>query len=164
MRSEAETDRAIGLYAGMIRRICLYHLQGSADTEDVFQNVFLKYLLHDGAFADAGHEKAWFIRVSINACKDHLRSLFRHRTVPLEVLAKDAAALEPDHREVLEAVLSLPAKYKDAIYLHYYEGYSAAEIASIVNAKEATVYSLLSRGRSLLREKLGGDGLDESDS
>jgi RNA polymerase sigma-70 factor (ECF subfamily) len=145
----------------MIRRICLYHLKGSADTEDVFQNVFLKYLLYDGDFADTEHEKAWFIRVSINACKDHLKGLFRHSTVSLEVLAEEAAALEPDHQEVLEVVLSLPAKYKDAIYLHYYEGYSALEIAAILKSKENTVYSLLSRGRSMLKEKLGGDGFDE---
>jgi len=145
----------------MIRRICFYHLKGSADTEDVFQNVFLKYLLYDGDFADTEHEKAWFIRVSINACKDHLKGLFRHSTVPLDMLLEEAADIEPDHREVLAAVLSLPAKYRDCIYLHYYEGYSAAEIAAILRSKENTVYSLLSRGRSMLREKLGGDGLDE---
>ena len=161
MRSEQETHRAIETYSDMIRRICFYHLKGSADTEDVFQNVFLKYMLYEGDFTDAEHEKAWFIRVSINACKDHLKSLFRHNTVSLEVLAEEAAVTRPDYKEVLEAVLALPAKYKDTIYLHYYEGYSAAEIAVILKSKENTVYSLLSRGRSMLREKLGGDGLDE---
>lgn len=161
MRSEQEISRALELYSNMIRRICFYHLKDSADTEDVFQNVFLKYLLYDGDFANREHEKAWFIRVSINACKDHLKSLFRHSTVSLETLTKEAIHIEPDHREVLEAVLSLPSKYKDAIYLHYYEGYSASEIAAIINSKENTVYSLLSRGRSLLKEKLGGDSIDE---
>lgn len=164
MRSEQETNRAISLYSNMIRRICFYHLKDGADTEDVFQNVFLKYLLYNGDFRDAEHEKAWFIRVSINACKDHLKSLFRHSAVSLEVLAEEAADMEPNHKEVLEAVLSLPAKYKDSIYLHYYEGYSAAEIASILKSRENTVYSLLSRGRSMLKETLGGDGFDESDT
>lgn len=161
MRSEQETNRAIGLYSNIIRRICLYHLKSGADTEDVFQNVFLKYLLYNGDFVDVEHEKAWFIRVTINACKDHLKGLFRHSTLPLDALAEEATDMEPDHKEVLEAVLSLPAKYKDAIYLHYYEGYSASEIAAMVKSKENTVYSLLSRGRSMLKEKLGGDGLDE---
>ena len=72
----------------------------------------------------------------------------------------EAGEYENDH-EVLEAVLSLPVKYKDAVYLHYYEGYSAAEIGNILGKKENTVYSLLSRGRMLLRKKLGGDGFDE---
>ncbi len=157
MRSEAETDRALGLYADMIRRICLCHLKNREDTEDVFQNVFLKYLLYDGEFRDGEHEKAWFIRVTVNACKDHLKGLLRRRTVPLEVLAEEEG-LEPEHREVLDAVLSLPAKYRDVIYLHYYEGYAAAEIAAILGARENTVYSLLSRGRDQLRKLLGGDG------
>lgn len=161
MRSEQETNQAIALYSNMIRRICLYHLKNSADTEDVFQNVFLKYLLNDSVFADQEHEKAWFIRVAINACKDYTKFLSRHRTESLDVLAEEAAHIEPDHREVLDAVLALPTKYKDAIYLHYYEGYSASEIAAIMKSKENTVYSLLSRGRSLLKSTLGGDGLDK---
>lgn len=162
MRSEQETNRAVTLYANMIRRVCLYHLKSAADTEDVFQNVFLKYLLHEKAFADAEHEKAWFIRVTINACKDHLKFLSRRRTEPLEEFMGEAAPAQSEHREVLEAVLALPVKYKDAIYLHYYEGYAAAEIAAIIGSKENTVYSLLSRGRSMLREKLeGGEGFDE---
>ena len=60
---------------------------------------------------------------------------------------------------VLEAVLSLPQKYKDPIYLHYYEGYTAREIGEMLHKKENTVYSLLSRGRELLKQKLGGDGI-----
>ena len=53
------------------------------------------------------------------------------------------------------------AKYKDPIYLHYYEGYSAAEIGKILGKKENTVYSLLSRARGILKEKLGGEGIGE---
>ncbi len=66
-----------------------------------------------------------------------------------------------DHREVLEAVLALPDKYKDVSYLHYYEGYSAAEIGRILGKKENTVYSLLSRGRGILKERLGGEEIGE---
>lgn len=157
MRSEGEVNRAIEQYSDMIRRICLYHLKNGTDTEDVFQTVFLKYLLYDGAFHDAEHEKAWLIRVAINACKDHMRSLFRHHAVSLEELTEEAADIPPQHFEVLEAVLALPAKYKDVIYLHYFEGYSAAETGRILGKKENTVYSLLSRGRALLKETLGGD-------
>lgn len=161
MQTEYDTVRAVETYSDMVRRICLYHLKNVADTEDICQDIFMKYMLYDGSFEDAEHEKAWLIRVAINACKDHFRSLLRHKTVPLDVLAEEASVLEPGQSEVLEAVLSLPAKYKDVIYLHYYEGYSAFEIAGLVNARQNTVYSLLSRGRSILKEKLGGDGLGE---
>lgn len=156
MRSEEACEQAVDRYADLVRRICLVRLKNAADTEDVFQTVFLKYLLHDAPFADDEHEKAWMIRVTLNACKDHLRFLSRHRTTPLEVLA-ECADLTDEHREVLEAVLSLPEKYRDVMYLHYYDGYTAQEIGSILKKRENTVYSLLARGRKLLRPLLGGD-------
>lgn len=155
MRGEQEVEQAIELYSDMIRRICLLHLNNHEDTEDVLQEVFLKYVLHSVGFESKEHEKAWLIRVTLNACKDLKRKLFRHTTVPLEVLSEEAASVVPEQMEILETVLSLPAKYKDAIYLHYYEGYTAKEIGTMLHKKENTVYSLLSRGRELLKQKLG---------
>lgn len=143
----------------MVKRLCLCHLKNNADTEDIFQSVFLKYLLCDTEFESAEHEKAWFIRVTVNACKDHLRRLFRHPTTPLELLTEEAAPVQ-EHREVLEAVLALPEKYRNVIYLHYYEGYTAGEIADILKCRENTVYSQLSRARDLLRSALGGEEID----
>lgn len=128
-----------------------------ADTEDIFQTVFLKYALSFVIFESEEHEKAWFLRVTINACKDLLKSFFRNRTVPLDELIEQPAEMPPDYREVLEAVLALPSKYKDAVYLHYYEGYTAPEISRILGKNVNTVYTLLNRSRQLLREKLGGD-------
>lgn len=157
MRSEQETNRAVDEYSDMIRRICLYHLKNAADSEDVFQTVFLKYLLYEGVFESAEHEKAWFIRVTLNACRDRMRSIFRHNALCLDELAEEAASMAPEQHEVLDAVLALPSRYKDVIYLHYYEGYSAIEIGRLLGKKENTVYSLLSRGREMLRETLGGD-------
>lgn len=157
VRSEFEIDRVVEEYSDMIKRICLYHLKNAADTEDVFQTVFLKYLLYEGSFESSEHEKAWFIRVTLNACKDYLKNIFRHSAVSLEELAEEAASIPPQQHEVLDAILALPAKYKDAIYLHYYEGYTAAEIGSILGKKENTVYSFLARGRAMLRDALGGD-------
>ena len=103
-------------------------------------------------------KKAWLIRVTINACKDLLKSFFRSRTVSLDEVLEQPAELPPDHREVLEAVLSLPQKYRDVIYLHYYEGYSAPEIGRILKKNVNTVYTLLGRAKQQLRETLGGEG------
>ena len=75
----------------------------------------------------------------------------------LSELTDQPAALEPEHREVLQAVLDLPAKYRDVIYLHYYEGYSAPQIGQILGKNVNTVYTLLTRARQLLRQTLGGD-------
>ena len=67
MRSEAEAARAIDLYADTVKRICMVHVKNEADTEDIFQTVFLKYVLHTDAFASPAHEKAWIITVTVNA-------------------------------------------------------------------------------------------------
>lgn len=162
MRSEYEVNNAIEQYADMIQRICLYHLKNSTDTEDVFQNIFLKYMLYDGNFVDKEHEKAWFIRVSINACKDFLKSILRHPAISMELLAEQTIEMDLHHFEILEAVLNLPKKYRDVVYLHYYEGYPATTIAQILMTKENTVYSILCRARGMLKKKLGGDDFDES--
>lgn len=158
MRSEQEVNRAVEQYADMVRRLCMLHLKNAADTEDIFQNVFLKYVLRSMPFESEAHEKAWFIRVTINACKDLLKSFFRSRTVSLDEVVQLPAETPPDHREVLEAVLSLPPKYKDVVYLHYYEGYTAPEISRMLGKNVNTVYTRLNRSKQLLREKLGGDG------
>ena len=160
MRNEQEVNRAIERYSDTIRRLCMVHLKNHADTEDIFQTVFLKYVLSSVSFESEEHEKAWFIRVTINACKDLLKSFFRTRTVPLEEVLEQPELLPPDHREVLEAVLSLPAKYREVVYLHYYEDYTAPQISRILGKNVNTVYTLLTRSKQLLRERLGGDGYE----
>ena len=161
MRSEEEAVRAISLYADTVRRICFVHLKSYADTEDIFQEVFLKYALSSVVFDSQEHERAWIIRVTINACRDLLKSAFHRRTVPMEELANLPDQTTREHREVLQAVLSLPKNYRDAVYLHYYEGYSAPEISQILGKKVNTVYTLLARAREQLRTTLGGDGYGE---
>ncbi|MDE6905911.1 MAG: sigma-70 family RNA polymerase sigma factor [Lachnospiraceae bacterium] len=158
MRSEREVNRAIEQYADMVRRLCMIHLKNYHDTEDIFQIVFLKYVLSSVMFENEEHEKAWLIRVTINACKDFFKDFFRSHTVPMEELLGQTTEWTSDNSEVLEAVVSLPAKYRDVVYLYYYEGYSAVEIARILKKNQNTVYTLLTRSKQLLREKLGGDG------
>lgn len=160
MRSEQETIRAIERYSNTIKRLCMVHLKNDADTEDIFQTVFLKYVLSSVSFESDEHEKAWFIRVTINACKDLLKNFFRSRTVPLDDAAEQSAELPPDYREVWEAIFSLPQKYRDVVYLHYFEDYTAPQISRVLGKNVNTVYTLLTRSKQMLREKLGGDAYD----
>lgn len=159
MRSEAEVTQAIEAYSDTVKRICLLHLKNHADTEDIFQTVFLKYALSPVVFESDQHEKAWLIRVTINACKDLLKSFFRTHTVPLDALVEQAAPEQESHREVLEAVLKLPQKYRSVIYLHYYEGYTAPQMGEILHKNVNSVYTLLTRAKKLLKEQLGGEEL-----
>jgi len=95
--------------------------------------------------------------VTINACKDLLKSFFRSHITSLDEILEQAADMQEENKEVLEAVLSLPSKYRDVVYLHYYEGYTAPEIGRLLKKNVNTVYTLMTRSRHLLREKLGGD-------
>ena len=160
MQSEKDVNHAVEKYADMVWRVCFYHLKNRADTEDVFQNVFLKYMLNEKPFQNEEHEKSWLLRVSINACKDYLKNFFRRNVVSIDTLREIRAELPEEHREVLEALLALPVKYKDVLYLHYYEGYAATEIADIMHKPVNTVYTMLARARKLLKEKLGGDEVE----
>lgn len=160
MRSEEEVNKAIERYADTIKRICMVHLKNQSDTEDVFQTVFLKYTLSKAVFESEEHEKAWLIRVALNGCKDLLKSFFRSRTVPLDTLINSPTVITTENSNVLQAVLSLPAKYKNVVYLHYYEGYTAVEIGKILGKNTNTVYTHLTRAKKLLRETLGGE-IDE---
>lgn len=157
MRSEEAVNRAIENYASTVKRICFIHLKNEADTEDICQTVFLKYAMNDKVFDSEAHEKAWIIRVTINACKDLLKSFFRKHTVSLDAYVEQGGVVDAAHSEVLEAVLALPEKYRRVVYLHYYEGYPAADIAEILRINVNTVYTQLTRAKTLLRDELGGE-------
>jgi len=160
MRNETEANRAIELYADTVRHICFMHLKNYADVEDVFQDVFLKYILYTGEFESDDHEKAWLVRVSINACKDLLKSFFRKKVHSIEDVNVEPFYIQGDERELLDHVLRLPPKYKNVIYLFYYEGYTAVEIAKILGKNENTVYSWLSRAKKQLKTELGGESIE----
>lgn len=153
---KAEAERLVNTYSDLILRLSYTYLKSTHDAEDICQNVFLKLLTSGQTFDSPAHEKAWIIRTAANACKDVLRSAHRRRTVGLEAAAAAAAPPAPDST-VLDAVMALPEKYREAVYLHYYEGYSVREIASLLGRSEAAVTAHLSRGRKSLRITLGGD-------
>ena len=156
MRSEQEVNRAIERYADTVFRLCMVSLKNHADAEDVFQTVFLKYALSSREFENPDHEKAWLIRVTRNACNDLLKSFFRKQTVSLGNVPEFLPQTTQEQQLVLETVRSLPKKYREVVYLHYYEGYTAPEIAGILHQNPNTVYTHLSRARELLKEMLGG--------
>ena len=149
-----EAQRLVNTYSDLILRLSYTYLKSTQDGEDICQTVLLKLLTGDEVFDSPEHEKAWVIRTAINACKDELKA-FRRKAVPLESAA-EAAAPEVPRSEVLDAVMELPAKYREAIYLFYYEGYSVREIGALTERSEAAVSAHLSRGRKKLRDMLGG--------
>lgn len=141
-----------------VYRICLLYLKNSSEAEDATQDIFIRFLEKQINFENEEHEKAWFIVVSKNYCKDSLKSWWKSRRINIESLLEISYENEKTNTtDIFEKLLSLPEKYKIVMYLYYYEEYSIKQISDILNRKESTIQTQLSRGRNLLKEKLGGN-------
>lgn len=139
-----------------VYRICFSFMKNTADTEDMVQETFLRLLKSGVGFVSEEHEKAWLIVTASNLCKDTLKKWCR-RTEDINDPSLNLKTPPFEINEVLGAVMKLPPDQKTAVYMHYYEGYSAAEIAVYLHCSPATVRSRLSRARKTLKCKLGGD-------
>lgn len=151
----------IAIYQRQVKtvyRLCYSYLKTSQDAEDAVQNVFIKLMSYDKDFSDHEHEKAWLLTCAANHCKDILKSAYRKRT-DFDLLDDKIASCDPesDDSRVYEALLALPDKYKDCVYLHYYEGYKTDEIAAMINKPASTIRNHLREARQLLKKQLGGD-------
>ena len=153
-----EAERLGNTYADLILRLSYTYLSHTHDAQDICQTVFLKLIERRPAFASSEHEKAWIIRTAVNLCKDHLKSGWRRATVALDA-AEAVPAPAEEEGSLLSAVNLLPPKYRTVIYLYYYEGYAAREIAQLLGEKPATVSTQLNRGRQQLRTLLESEGM-----
>lgn len=152
IRGKDAFSLAFTQYTDTVYRVAVHNTRCKSDAEDVTQEVFVKLLESSKKFKDGEHLKAWLIRVTINECRTLMRKYSRETEQSAEIA--DCAVYDGD--SVLEAVKALPENYRNAIYLHYYEGYTAKEIGKILDAKENTVLSWLSRGRAALRKEMIG--------
>ena len=150
-RTPAELARA---YAPAIYRLASARTGSRADAEDIMQEVFVRLLRAGPDFADRAHARAWLLRVAANCANDWFRAPWRRREGPL---TDSLPAPEHEDGGVVEAVLALPAKYRTAVHLYYYEELSVAEIAKITGKSESAVKSRLFRARAMLREALKED-------
>lgn len=141
-------------YSDMLIRISYSYMKNLSDAEDITQDVFIKFLEKGPEFENTEHEKAWLLRIAINLSKDKLKSAYFKNTAPLE---GDFIDTNQKDDEIIQAVLSLPLKYRSIVLLYYYEDYSISEISNILNIKESTIGSQLSRGRKLLKSILKED-------
>jgi RNA polymerase sigma-70 factor (ECF subfamily) len=147
--------RVVSEYSKNIIRIAFTYVKNIPDAEDIAQEVFLTYFTKHPVFTEDEHEKAWLIRVTINKSKNYIKARWFKERNPLP---EDLSYLPEEEDAVLAAVLEMEEKYRIPIHLHYYEGYSIQEIATLLHTKPATIGTRLARGRNLLKAKLGGFG------
>lgn len=144
-------------YYTTVYRLAFARTQNKYDAEDILQTVFLRLCKCDTVFNDEEHIKAWLIKVTVNTSKNLLSSAFRRLTQPI---SEQTISGEDFSFEVYDAVCTLPQKYRTVVHLFYYEGYTCAEIARILGAKEATVKTRLKRSRERLSTLLKGENFD----
>ncbi|MEG0168621.1 RNA polymerase sigma factor [Anaerorhabdus sp.] len=161
MLNEEQLEKAIDLYANDVRRICFIYSKSEADVDDIFQDVFIKYYKLNQPFLDPQHEKAWILRVTINSCKDFIKSWFRKNVELTDDFSQFSINPDKDDGELILEVRKLKKDYATVIYLYYYEEYSLKEIASICECSINTISSRLQRARAELKKRLGGDVLNE---
>ena len=137
-------------HKSMVYRLAFSYTKSRSDAEDICQAVFLRLIEKRGSIQD-GKEKAWLASVTVNQCRDLLRSAWRRKTEPL---TEDMTFETPEQTELYEALLTLKEHERAAVYLHYFEGYSVAEIAKLLGVTQSAVTSRLGRAREHLRNKL----------
>lgn len=148
-----EFTRLVELFSGTVFRTALCYTKNQHDADDIMQDVFLKLYTYEKGFESDEHIKAWLIRVTINHCKNLLKSISYRLSEPIEK-AENIPAYEQEENGLLSVITELNPKVRAAMYMFYYEGYSVKEIAHITGEKETTITTRLSRGRKQLKKLL----------
>ena len=141
--------RLLNVHGNSIYRLAYSYLHNASDAEKVVQDTLVRFLTQTPEFSDTVHEKAWCLRVAGNLAKNRIRY---NRVRDADELCEELAAEQRDDLSfVWEAVKALPVKYREVIHLFYHEELTTAEIAAVLQRKETTVRSELSRGREKLK-------------
>ena len=146
-------QKAVNAHIQSIVRLAYTYVQNIQDAEDIAQDTFVSYLQAGKTFENDEHEKAWLLRVCMNKCKNLLKSGWHKSRNPLP---EDLPALSPEENSMLGEVMRLDEKYRVPIHMYYYEGYTIADIAVLLNLPSATVGTRLARAKSQLKKNLGG--------
>ena len=150
VRPAEDVETIIERYGDLLYRLCILMLKNESDAEDVIQETLIKFYRKAPAYENADHEKAWLIRVATNECRDLLRFRVRHPLAEVEQIM--VASEDSADSGILEALASLPEKYKLVLALYYVEGYKVEDIAKIIGRTSSAVKMRLQKGRRLLEK------------
>jgi len=167
-------ENIINKYSNTVFQLALAKTKNKEMAEDIFQEVFIKFIKRKRVFESTEHENAWIIRVTLNCCKDLWNSAWLRHTVPLEEYQENKATMDSNkeaikfrgetyqqisitngnNEDVYIAVMNLSEKYRIPIHLFYYEELSVAEIGKVLKVNQNTIATRLKRAREILKKKL----------
>ncbi len=150
-------DDVITYYSDMVYKLAYARTGSKHDADDIFQEVFLRYVRKNPTFENESHRKAWLLKVTCNCSNSFFSSFWNKRVVPLSDEVEEVE-LDLEGFSLEDELGKLPAKYREVIHLFYYEELSTKEVASILHRKESTVRMQLTRARILLKEIVEGEG------
>lgn len=143
-------------YSKPLYGVCLLYLKNKHDAEEVVSDTFIKLMEIRTSFENESHEKSYLMKIAVNMCKNRLKSGWHKNVIHNEDVLMYMTTSEEE--SIIEEILSLPPKYRIILYMHYYQGYKAQEIADILNISLSAVLSRLSRGRKKLKDILTEGG------
>ncbi|MDR2532326.1 MAG: sigma-70 family RNA polymerase sigma factor [Oscillospiraceae bacterium] len=157
LRTDSEIAEIYKRNADTVYWVCFNYMKNRADTEDAVSDTFVKMIAATPIFESEEHEKAWLIRTAANICKNYLKH-WRRRLENLDDYT-DSLIVESGFEidETLDIVCRLPEKYKTAVYLHYYEGYTSVQISKMLQKPQSTIRYYLHEARKALKKELGGN-------
>lgn len=152
----AEMERLVEQYGSAMLRMCCVYLGDEHLARDAVQDSYIKIYRAWRPFDSPAAEKAWVLRVTINVCKDYLRSAWKRRVSLVEEYPEMPAPQAPSNESgrLFQEIMALKPKYKQVILLHYYQDLSVGEIARILNAPQSTISVRLRRAKALLQSRL----------
>ncbi|MBE5867905.1 MAG: RNA polymerase sigma factor [Lachnospiraceae bacterium] len=153
---ELNREDIIREYSPMVYRLAFARTGSKSDADDIYQEVFLRFLQREKSFESKEHLKAWLIRVTINLALKLQTSAWFRKTESLEEHLGFLEQICETHQELQlwQEVDKLRPKYRTVIHLFYYEGFSAEEISGMLKQKPSTVRTWLTRARQQLRAVL----------
>ncbi len=152
-------------YGNDVLRTAYMYVKDSHLAEDIFQDVFLKVNQKLGTFQGSSSIKTWIISITINTCKDYLKSAWKRRVVPITEFHENTIAGKNDYTAVEQqdenllirkAVMDLPDKYKDIVLCVYFQDMTISEAASLLKIAEGTAKSRLFRAKEKMKLCLEG--------
>ena len=152
---------AVERYQDTVYRVALHVLASPQDADDAVQEVFLRLYTTEKAFQSEEHLRRWLLRVTVNYCRDVLRSPWRKRRTSLDELPPQPVFQKPEQEALYQTVMTLPEHYRIVLVLFYYEELSVREIGALLGLETSAVTTRLSRARAKLKEQLGEVWQDE---
>lgn len=150
--------RVVEQHQNQVYCLALHMLGSAQDADDAVQEVFLRLFRAEKGFDGPEHLRRWLLRVTVNHCRDVLKSPWRRRRVALDSVAPTPVFDHPEDGALYAAVMALPEKYRTVLDLFYYEEMSVKETAEVLGLSPSVVTTRLSRARGLLKARLGEEG------